>query len=152
MDDEREVTAAGQSSQVDWLDWLEQDPWLGRKVQFRTLLGALGKHDHIVIQLGEDDDNTYQQARWIEHTLVVEAVSNEFLPEHHQLDDHQELVMLGLGWQPTTEEFPNFHRCYELPIALTAVAETMVATFAAVYSASPCDTFYVAPAHFAQLL
>jgi hypothetical protein len=117
------------------------------------LLGALDDDNHVIIQLGEDENNTYQQARWLDHQLVVEAVSNEFLPEHAQLSDHQELVLLGLGWQPTDgDELPNFHRCYESPVDLTTVAETMVATFAAVYGASPQDVYYVSPAWMARLL
>jgi T3SS (YopN, CesT) and YbjN peptide-binding chaperone 3 len=145
--------AEASSPSGDAMDWLELDPWLGLKVNTRILLGSIEEDSHVIFQLGEDEDNTFIQARWIEKDLVAEAVSNEFLPDHRRLDDHQQMVALSLGWQaPTDEELCNFHRCYEGPVDLTTVAEHVVATFAAVYGATPDDTFYVSPASLARFL
>ena len=98
-----------------------------------------------------DIDHTWSSGApsW-DDDLVVEAVSNQFLPRYAQLGPGQELALVALGWHPPTEQFPNFHRSYGSPVDHDSVAFDILAGFVTAYGATPDSTFYVAPAHLAH--
>lgn len=119
--------------------------WWHRAEQFRAVLAA--EDGPISIQLGPDEDVTYVQARHEDDGWFVEAVSNNYLPEHTQLSVDDECTLLELGWEPPTGPMPNFFRFYDDPVDLLGVAADIMIAFAAGYHATPEGPFLVSPAH-----
>ena len=88
--------------------------WWSRVEQFQVLLGAAT--EQVTFYLGPDGEDTYIQAHREQDGWLVEAESNNYLPEHAQLSVDDECTMLELGWQPPTGPVPNFFRFYDEPV------------------------------------
>ncbi len=93
-----------------WDDAMEE-AWTGFRERLADRLAGLDERSLLV---GLPDEELlgaapYCQVMAEEGWLRVEAVSNEFLDEQHQLDGDQAIALVGLGFsEPEDGESPNF--------------------------------------------
>ena len=124
--------------------------WWSRVEQFKVLLG--GATEEVTFYLGPDGDDVYIQAHRELDGWLVEAESNNYLPEHAQLSVDDECTLVELGWQPPTDTAPNFFRFYDDPVDFIGMATDILVAFTAAYNGTAHGPYSVSPVHLLDAL